>query len=88
MQKNLLRNSIHILRGLISYHRRMTLPLKPSHDIPCSEQSVCPVLAFEDDAYLSALETALAVLEREYGRIAIGEDDEKRTTRYADAPKD
>lgn len=51
---------IAVIRGLINYHKRMVGPL-----VGCGGNEVCPVIAFENDVYLDALEEALRLMERE-----------------------
>ena len=58
-----LRCSISVIKGLINYHMRMTLPLA---DISCTGEA-CPAVQFENDVYLTALEHSLRLLERELG---------------------
>lgn len=54
---------IHILRGLISYHERMLVPLEMLN-LDCQKKG-CPALAFQKDVYLKALKEALKLMERE-----------------------
>lgn len=54
-------NAIWVIQGLINYHKRMTLPIKK----PLCADSSCPVIDFENDVYLSALEESLRLLRRE-----------------------
>ena len=58
-----LRCSISVIKGLINYHKRMTLPLT---NMSCGEE-FCPAVQFENDVYLTALEHSLRLLERELG---------------------
>ena len=53
---------IFVIRGLVNYHKRMVAPL---NDLPCGGGEKCPVLDFENDLYLKALEASLELLERE-----------------------
>ena len=55
-----LETTAQVLKGLINYHKRMTMPLDVSK---CKDE--CPVLKAENDIYLMALETALFLTERE-----------------------
>ena len=55
-------NHISVIKGLINYHKRMVMPLG---DTPCIEKDGCPVIRFENDVYLKALEASLELLERE-----------------------
>lgn len=55
-----LETTAQVLKGLINYHKRMTMPLDVSK---CIDE--CPVLKAENDIYLMALETALFLTERE-----------------------
>lgn len=55
---------IHILRGLISYHERMVMPIIGWAHINCNKLP-CPAAKFENDVYLEALKEALRLLERE-----------------------
>ena len=57
-----LNSHIVVIRGLINYHKRMVAPLK---DSPCAGEEICPVLKFENDLYLEALEESLRLLEGE-----------------------
>ena len=52
---------ISVIRGLINYHKRMVAPLAPT----CNEDGECPVLAFEKDLYLDALQKALMFMDSE-----------------------
>jgi hypothetical protein len=61
-KRNQLRLYISVVRGLISYHERMVLPLTGAS---CGEQDNCPALVFENDLYLATLKEALVLLERE-----------------------
>lgn len=63
---------IHTLRGLISYHKRMTLP----HHHACEdcgaarakgEGGFCLTIAYED-IYLQAIEYAISLAEEDYCR--------------------
>lgn len=58
-----LKAHISVIRGLINYHKRMVAPLAPT----CKNDGECPALAFENDLYLGALQTALTLMEREVG---------------------
>lgn len=62
-ETNSLKRSIHVIKGLINYHKRMTLPLA---NMSCAE-TYCPAAQFENDVYLTALEDSLRLLERELG---------------------
>ena len=53
---------IPIIKGLISYHERMTAPMEA---VKC--EADCPVVIAENDLYLGALKAALALMEREVG---------------------
>ena len=55
---------IAVIRGLINYHKRMVGPL-----VGCGGNDACPVIAFENDVYLDALEEALRLMEREAAGI-------------------
>lgn len=70
MPKDQMRMYIHILRGLISYHKRMTLP----HHHSCEDCGAahrkgdggfCLTIAYED-IYLQAIEYALWLAEEDY----------------------
>lgn len=54
-----LESAIAVIEGLISYHKRMTLPI-----VPCTGET-CPAVEFENNVYLSALEESLRLLRRE-----------------------
>lgn len=54
---------IPIIKGLISYHERMTAPMEA---VKC--EADCPVVIAENDLYLGALKAALVLMEREVGR--------------------
>ena len=51
---------IPIIKGLISYHERMTTPMEA---VKC--EADCPVVIAENDLYLGALKAALVLMERE-----------------------
>ena len=55
---------IAVIRGLISYHERMVLPLKNCGQINCDKED-CAAVQFENDVYLDALKEALRLMERE-----------------------
>lgn len=57
-----LEKHISVIKGLINYHKRMVMPLG---DTPCFEKDGCPVIRFENDVYLKALEASLELIERE-----------------------
>ena len=61
---------IHLLRGLISYHKRMTLPHQKScpgcpKDCEPQKADVCRTVVYED-IYLQAIEHSLILAEDEY----------------------
>lgn len=58
-----LMSHIYVLRGLISYHERMLVPLEMLN-LDCQKKG-CPALAFQKDVYLEALKEALKLMERE-----------------------
>ena len=55
---------IAVIRGLISYHKRMVSPLVLTTKEMCGK-NICPAVAFENDVYLDALKEALRLMERE-----------------------
>lgn len=57
-----LESHVVVIRGLMNYHKRMVAPLK---DSPCAGEEICPVIKFENDLYLEALEESLRLLEGE-----------------------
>ena len=57
-----LENHIMIINGLINYHKRMVSPIS---QMACVASENCPVLSFENDIYLAALEASLELLKRE-----------------------
>ena len=65
-EKLRLRSHIHVLRGLINYHERMTLPISLG-SLSCTKNGSCPAVAFENDVYLAALKESLRLMERELG---------------------
>ena len=61
---------IHILRGLIGYHKRMTLPHQKAcsdctKDCESQKADVCQTVVYED-IYLQAIEYSLILAEDEY----------------------
>ena len=58
-----LSSHIIVIRGLVNYHKRMVATL---NELPCGDGEKCPVLDFENDLYLKALEVSLELLEREF----------------------
>lgn len=80
MNKKGLAMHIHTIRGLISYHERIALCSVgdgQGKKIQTPEQAC-------KDIYLSALRCALGMMEREYGRLTLAEDDERETVRCCD----
>ena len=59
---------ISVIKGLISYHERMVIPLQMTTAKQC-ERDFCPAIAFENDVYLDALKEALRLMEIELGRL-------------------
>lgn len=59
---------ISVIKGLISYHERMVIPLQMTTVKQC-ERDFCPAIAFENDVYLDALKEALRLMEIELGRL-------------------
>lgn len=57
---------LHVLRGLISYHERMTMcrPVSPNPDGTCSDS--CPLAS--RDFYLEALRFALLCMDEHISR--------------------
>lgn len=57
---------LHVLRGLISYHERMTMcrPVSPNPDGTCSDS--CPLASH--DLYLESLRFALRCMEEHMAR--------------------
>ena len=56
-----LKAHISVIRGLINYHKRMVAPLAPT----CNKDGECPVLEFENDLYLGALQKAFMYMDGE-----------------------
>lgn len=59
---------ISVIKGLISYHERMVIPLGLTTKTLCGKNS-CPAVAFENDVYLEALKEALRLMEIELGKL-------------------
>lgn len=59
---------IAVIKGLISYHERMVIPLQITTSKLCERKS-CPAIAFENDVYLDALKEALRLMEIELRRL-------------------
>ena len=68
---------IHVLRGLINYHNRMTLPHK-NNKLSCYPAEGCPILCYEDDVYLATLEASLRLMEREEKKKLPGEGEKRK----------
>lgn len=83
MEVEKLKRNAQVIRGLISYHKRMLLPFcgflkvdKDTKDVKScadsgmlTEKGECPSVMFANDIYLGALEEALRLMEEEIVRI-------------------
>lgn len=77
MVKEELAMHIHTVRGLISYHERMTL-------CRVQDEHGGEILTTADalkDTYLGALRCGLDLMEREYGRMVLEESELKNAVR-------
>lgn len=77
MNKEELAMHIHTVRGLISYHERLTLcRVQDKH----GSEVLTTADAFKD-IYLGALRCGLCLMEREYGRMVMEENERKNAVR-------